>query len=82
MLGVKRADGQHVLAGNILVRQRGSENSEQAKALVRARTIRCSHSLTAAPSNSREWAKTESRFAFIPSQNVVQKGEVFPRLLL
>ena len=25
MLGVKRADGQHVLAGNILVRQRGSK---------------------------------------------------------
>lgn len=24
-LGVKRADGQHVLAGNILVRQRGSK---------------------------------------------------------
>ena len=25
MLGVKRADGQYVLAGNILVRQRGSK---------------------------------------------------------
>ena len=25
MLGVKRADGQHVLAGNILVRQRGTK---------------------------------------------------------
>ena len=25
MLGVKRSDGQHVLAGNILVRQRGSK---------------------------------------------------------
>lgn len=25
MLGIKRADGQHVLAGNILVRQRGSK---------------------------------------------------------
>ena len=25
MLGVKRADGQHVRAGNILVRQRGSK---------------------------------------------------------
>ena len=24
ILGVKRADGQHVLAGNILVRQRGT----------------------------------------------------------
>lgn len=24
-LGIKRADGQHVLAGNILVRQRGSK---------------------------------------------------------
>ena len=31
-LGPKRADGQHVLAGNILVRQRGTDDTLFAKA--------------------------------------------------
>ena len=40
-LGAKRADGQFVLAGNILVRQRGT-HIHPATTLVSARTIRCS----------------------------------------
>ena len=40
-LGVKRADGQFVLAGNILVRQRGT-HIHPARTLKRVLTILCS----------------------------------------
>jgi len=45
-LGTKRADGQFVLAGNILVRQRGTKFT-RATTSARARTIPCSPSSTA-----------------------------------
>lgn len=47
-LGVKRADGQYVLAGNILVRQRGTKihpgtnvGQGRRRYIVRARDRRC-----------------------------------------
>ena len=52
-LGAKRADGQFVLAGNILVRQRGTKIHPGTRRFtrvpmsVRVRTTRCSPSWTA-----------------------------------
>ena len=45
-LGAKRADGQFVLAGNILVRQRGTK-IHPAPMWARVRTTLCSPSWTA-----------------------------------
>ena len=45
-LGAKRADGQFVLAGNILVRQRGTKTTP-APTWARGRTTRCSPLWTA-----------------------------------
>ena len=45
-LGTKRADGQFVLAGNILVRQRGTK-IHPVPTSVRVRTTLCSPSWTA-----------------------------------
>ena len=41
-LGVKRGDGQFVLAGNILVRQRGHPYPPRASMSARAATTPCS----------------------------------------
>lgn len=66
-LGVKRSDGQEVLAGNILVRQRGTK-SMPATMSGSAKTIRCSRSWMVL-FGLKDWAKTENRSAFTKHSN-------------
>ena len=62
-LGAKRADGQFVLAGNILYRQRGTKIHPGLN-VVAAVMIHYSQWLTALL-NLREKAETKSRFLYI-----------------
>ena len=62
-LGAKRADGQFVLAGNILYRQRGTK-IHPVLMLVVVAMIHYSHLLMELLS-SKERARIESRFLFI-----------------
>ena len=62
-LGAKRADGQFVLAGNILYRQRGTKILPGVDVAV---TIHYSHWLTALLS-LKERAEIRNRFLFIQS---------------
>ena len=64
-LGVKRADGQFVLAGTILVRQRGTMSAKVP-------TIPCLHSLTVLSSLSA-WAVTAKRSQSRLHSNLVEK---------
>ena len=71
-LGVKRGDGQFVLAGNILVRQ--ALISIPASTWVRAATTLCLLS-RAARSSLSAWARTASRFPLWRSRsNCLQYG--------
>ena len=61
-LGAKRADGQHVLAGNILVRQRGTKIHPGTN-VGRVKTIHSLHLLTVR-FVSNALAETERKFLF------------------
>ena len=66
-LGAKRADGQFVLAGNILVRQRGTK-IHPGNNVASALTTLCLPSSTA-PLSLSVWAKTARRSASTPLSN-------------
>ena len=66
-LGPKRADGQFVLAGNILVRQRGT-HIHPGTTWARVPTTPCSPRRTALSASS-VWARTASRSLFTPRSN-------------
>ena len=63
-LGPKRADGQFVLAGNILVRQRGT-HIHAGTNVVSAAMTRCLPRPTVLSASS-VWARIVSRFLFTP----------------
>ena len=75
-LGPKRADGQFVLAGNILVRQRGTHFHPITSASVR--TIRCLQRLTAFFALKPSTAAA-SASAFIPRKS---QAELFTERIL
>ena len=86
-LGPKRADGQFVLAGNILVRQRGTHIHTPARTWASAPTIPSLPRLTVL-SVSSVWARIVSRFLFILPSNLFLKNSsdicrrnfLFPKL--
>ena len=71
-LGPKRADGQFVLAGNILVRQRGT-HIHPAPTLARVPTTPCSPRRTALSASS-VWARIASRSLSTPLSNCEAKA--------
>ncbi len=72
-LGPKRADGQHVLAGNILVRQRGTHIHAGANVGRGSDDTPCSPRPTVWFASS-VWARIVSRFLFTPPSKIyVQK---------
>ena len=73
-LGVKRGDGQFVLAGNILVRQRGTHIHPGTN--VGALTTPCSPRLTALSALS-VWARTASRSPSTPLSKHAAKAPAF-----
>ena len=66
-LGVKRGDGQFVLAGNVLVRQRGT-HIHPGNNVGKVLTTPSSLSSTAT-SSSREWARIARKSAFTLSSS-------------
>lgn len=66
-LGVKRGDGQFVLAGNVLVRQRGTHihpGNNVGKVLMTPSSLS-----STATSSSREWARIARKSAFTLSSS-------------